>query len=384
MDVRRPRSPQVETSTLLPQTPAAVPEAIPEAACIPLTVPQPPSEMTAEVTPAVMVEAEATPVDPPVEHIAPHAPPVGEVGAATPSLDAVSQAIAASKLPSTLPPENKVEPLSVRERAALREQKRQGSKSSNNWLTSHGKLLAIGFVIALAGTIFLARASRKPAPVTGPEIEWPTTNPGAAANLAADATEPTAVVAASLPAAKAASPSEASPATIAENPTPPAASEPPAQPRVDLLAPTIPSTPETSVSPAAVASDAPSQETKTAENLFPWKNTPEERVAARPETPAASPPPAPPVQQPPAAAPPAAPVAAPVAAPAASAPPQYQYPQTNYQGLSQPLPGPAAPPSGVPANGNATGPSLYAPSNASAPAPPASGYRNEPHGSGLY
>jgi hypothetical protein len=59
--------------------------------------------------------------------------------------------------------------------------------------------------------------------------------------------------------------------------------------------------------------------------------------------------------------------------------PQYRYPQTNYQGLSAPI-ADRAPTSGPALSGGAYVPA----SNSPETTPPAGGYRNEPHGSGLY
>lgn len=249
-------------------------------------------------------------------------------------------------------PVHKPSPGSLRRQRAEARQQKVESKAGGDWLQSHGKIIAIGFVLALVGTIYLARRNQKPghqladpkaeAPV-GLAIEVPEDHdhhhdhqPAEAANTA-----PRLVEAPSHP----------------MDPTPsPAASAPVANPAVsstaDLHPPTIPR----DAQPAAASG----------EPLFPWQQG-DARVATRPDAPAASPagPPAP------AAAPPAA-TGVPAGGPALNGP---QYPETNLRDA------PLLPPAPPDEQGRNRAPSRTSPASfTSTPG----GNRYERTGSGLY
>jgi hypothetical protein len=146
-------------------------------------------------------------------------------------------------------------------------------RRGDDWLTAHGKYIALGFVLALVVTIYLARSNRgTPAqPVASAHA-----HPGEAANQpakAAERKEATVVSASTSPAnakakAKASQAAETSPAKLAE--------ASPVKPQTDLHPPTT---------PQLVREPAPQPR---ADGLFPWADPAEDRLASR-ETPPAPP-----------------------------------------------------------------------------------------------
>ncbi|MCI0361111.1 MAG: hypothetical protein L0211_21740 [Planctomycetaceae bacterium] len=264
------------------------------------------------------------------------------------------------------PPPPADEAVTLRQRAEERQRKRQEGKK-DDWFTTQGKFIAIGFLAALVVTIYVARTSRKPA--SPPVAAKSHVHAGTAAK------------------AKAAQKSAAKPAAIAESaritsvrPTAkPAVSQPAAsQPTTALHPPTIPQ-----LAPQREPAKTPADET-----LFTFTRRTDERVAASNATPAAAPAAVPQTNT---AAPPLVPQPAPQAVPqtaAASAPAtphlQPQYPATSYPSTYQPV---APPPVYAPPPASPAGPNL-GPAASTMPLYPttnsASGTRYERTGSGLY
>lgn len=170
---------------------------------------------------------------------------------------------------SPAPPENG-EALSLRQRAQQRERKRQTEPAKRDWMSSHGKLIAIGFVLALIVTIYLARRNRQSA------------SPSKPADVASDLNVemPPETAAESTPAPELASEvandGSRSPAPLFETTHPSAAAESSSEPHTQLQLPIAADQP---ANPPAAASDS--------KDLFPWKEKGEPRMASRPEAPAA-------------------------------------------------------------------------------------------------
>lgn len=250
-------------------------------------------------------------------------------------------------------------------RSKAEERRKAKSSARGDWFTRQGKYIAIGFMLALAATIYVARSGKqatKPAAAKNTQA-----HPGEAVNqVAASSARPATVVGEAKPATKTGSggTSEASPARLAEAPKPEAA------PQVDLHPPTIPQ----------LASEPPEGQRRADEGLFPWATREDERIATRPDPPQPSDPQIAPSNQPfngPPTGPP------PTAAPdGGSQPEQPYYPTTGYQGQYHPAVAPPpqiSPPGpelGPPAGGP---PPQYTPQDNSA-----RGYRYERTGSGLY
>ncbi len=234
------------------------------------------------------------------------------------------------------------EAVTLRQRAQERQRKRQAA-TKGDWFSSHGKVIAIGFVLALLATIYLARSNRKPsAPPVAKATKQPTRT----------------IKSVNAEQSIAAKSSSASPA-VAIARVSPAEKPPAAESRTALHPPTIP---QLAQEPAAAKSPD--------DSLFPWAKRDEERVAARTDAgslPSMSPTP-PTVEQP--------------QAPAAPPP---QYPSTNYRGDYQPAAAPAQYPA-APQPGAAPG-AVYGPTGGQPSYPTtntASGYRHERTGSGFH
>jgi hypothetical protein len=272
-------------------------------------------------------------------------------GASEPA--SASNAELTNSLLETPAPVSSDDAVSLRQRAEERQRKRAAA-ARDDWFSTHGKFIAIGFVICLVATIFLARMQRKPAgpPVAGkhshhdhdhalPATKAPTkTIKSASAELPVE--EPK---------------SGASPAVAISGVKPAPAAE---TSQTALHPPTIPQLPA-----------QPGGATTTDDSLFPWSKPGEERVATRTDAPASA------------------------AAPSPESQPQY--PTTtfggNYQSAS---PSPAAPSIAPVSPGDSIyGPALsapdapaYSPSAGEQPSYPttnsASGYRYERTGSGLH
>jgi hypothetical protein len=143
--------------------------------------------------------------------------------------------------------------------------------NSSAWFAVHGKYIAITFVIALIGTIYFARTSRRGGP---PVADHNHAHPGEASlQVATVASSQATVVGEAKPddaeSAGVASAPEVSPAQLAVP-----------QPQTDLHPPTIPQ-----LESPKLAEDGPAAPADP--SLFPWARE-DERVAARPEAPASS------------------------------------------------------------------------------------------------
>lgn len=310
------------------------------------------------------------------------APAAETTAAATKTATAETKAAEAKTTPPAAA-NDKPSPASLRrQRAEARQAKVEGK--GGDWLQTHGKVIAICFVIALIGTIYLARRNRgtsAPEPIGDSHnvaIEIPGEGdhkhehqPTEAANTA-----PRLVEAPSHPLDT--TPSPASTATP---------SEPNSTATAELQAPMVPNAGQSTTPPSS-------------EPLFPWQN--DSRVATRPDAtaspatvsptteapqptfnpPAANPPTTQPTFNPPSASGPT--TNGPAIGPALNGP---TYPETNLRDapLLPPAPAanPAPPPASAPAAGQGGGraPSrTYPASFTSAPG----GNRYERTGSGLY
>lgn len=281
-------------------------------------------------------------------------PPAGETSAAPTSV-AEPAAEKPAETTTAAATADKPSPASLRRQRAEARQQKVTSGKGGDWLQTHGKIIAIGFVIALVATIYLARRNRStdgspPSidPAAGLAVEIPGENhphpahertPIEVANTAPKLTEPPS------------NPHDAAPS--------PANTEPAGSPSntAELQPPVVPSTTQPTTAP-------------TSEPLFPWQN--DSRAAAASQNPAT-------VQ------PAMQPTPTPNTAPALNAP---TYPETNLR--DAPLLPPAPPVSPAPASGSAPAPSggrgpvstarSYPASFTSAP----DGNRYERTGSGLY
>ena len=270
-----------------------------------------------------------------LKDIAPEAP-------AAPNVDETP--LAANSAPVVEPPRIKqpaelnagTEPVTPAERKQSR--RREQTPSKGDWFTSQGKYIALCFVLALLGTIYVARTGRSRPQAAQPTVTHAHPGDAGLATAKPDTAKPEIVVEAAVASDdKASSPAggvTSSPAPAAEQPAVEVAG-------VDLHPPTPPQLAEET-----------EQTAKDQDSLFPWASRTEERVATRPE-----PPPA------------AASFERPV-------PPQPQYPVTNYRGAYGPT-NQHMPQSGGPAL-NAPGGPPTTTSN------PPTGYRYERTGSGLY
>ncbi len=171
------------------------------------------------------------------------------------------------KAPADKPAAEKPSPASLRrQRAEARQAKVEGK--GTDWLSTHGKIIAICFVIALIGTVYLARRNRG-TPAPSPSIETPDLavelpseskpethdhKPAEAANTA-----PRLVDAPSHPLDATPSPA-----------TPVAPSAPDANNTAELQSPVVPNAGQSTTPPSS-------------EPLFPWQNDP--RMASRPDQP---------------------------------------------------------------------------------------------------
>jgi hypothetical protein len=241
--------------------------------------------------------------------------------------------------PSPAPADEAVTP---RQRAQERQRKRQAA-TKGDWFTSHGKVIAIGFVLALLATIYMARTNRKP---SAPPVASKATKQPARTIKSVSAEQSIATKS-----------SSASPA-VAITRVSPSEKQPAGESRTALHPPTIP---QLAQEPATAKSPD--------ESLFPWARRDNERVATRTDPgtlPSMSPTP-PQVEQPQAAAPPP------------------QYPSTNYRGDYQPAAAPTQ--YGPVPQPNAAPGATYGPTGGQPSYPTtntASGYRHERTGSGFH
>src|SRR4051812_3964696 len=88
-----------------------------------------------------------------------------------------------------VPASPKAVPVAPRERVSQRPRNRQSiPSSSNDWMRTHGKFIAVGFVMALIATIYLARNGDEPAPPN--QDASPTSQADVAADSGATVIEP--------------------------------------------------------------------------------------------------------------------------------------------------------------------------------------------------
>jgi len=242
------------------ESPKSPSQEIPQTEIRPLDLPQ-----------AVISQVESQPSPVVAEEPKSETPAIAEststttVAESTPS---IAVAVTSSATDAT-PPKEPTAP-SPRERAEQRAKNRQPVPASNDWMRTHGKFIAVGFVIALIVTIYMAQNGDEPAPV----------NPDAAASAKTEAKAPPAENEAESKITDAHTAKESvvtaghehSPGLLKE--TSPAEEHSPAQARAELHAP------QTSDS----AKD-PSGESDVAESksLFPWKEPVEARVASKPD-----------------------------------------------------------------------------------------------------
>lgn len=370
MDVSRLKTP---TAAPLPPAP------IFEPAETTTFVPEP--EPAASTAPAIQAAAsiESKP-EPPSSEIAAECPPAEPVlkSTETNAVETASPTNAVSETNETGPSLQSESPqpavsadapaVAKREKAPKRLQ-RPKAQRGHDWFAHQGRYIAIGFVLALIGTIYLARSNRGGARTVETQ---PHAHPGEAGQqVAATETKSATVVgeAAQEDALESTQAAESSPAKLASD----SPVEPP--PQADLHPPTI---------PQLVHEPAP---TKQPDNkaLFPWTEQPSERVATRPDAPALSPQ-SPPTQYPVTAASAPLPPSYPVTSTPDSgfaAPPQQ--PPANQPDYRSPYV-PAAPPGGAQPN---LGQSFVPPTGGPGPTylpsdNTARGYRYERTGSGPY
>jgi hypothetical protein len=235
----------------------------------------------------------------------------------------------------TPPPAANEDAVALRERAEERQRKRSAA-ARDDWFSTHGKYIVIGFVICLAGTVFLARRNAKPtkAPIADKHANHEHAEHDHAKPAVKSPTKTIRSASAEVPVEE--PKSGTSPAAVAAKPAAETS-------QTALHPPTIPQLP------------AQPESGKSDDGLFPWKQPGEERVATRTDVPS------------PAGTATPAPASSPVPQPEAAP----QYPTTSFGGNYQPVL-PTAPPSVAPqAGGSIYGPALSAPTGV---APAASAY----------
>ncbi|MFN0017115.1 MAG: hypothetical protein ACKVP0_02580 [Pirellulaceae bacterium] len=189
-----------------------------------------------------------------------------------PAAETVASVAAVSLEPSpidTTPPAEATAP-SPRERAEQRAKNRKPIPGDNDWMRTHGKFIAVGFVIALIATIYLAQNGDEPAPA----------NPNAAAATGEESktSQPTGESESTVTDAHTAKESmpiaehSHSPTLLIESN--PAEGHLSADAHAELQPPKV----DNAVKEPAEASDV-----ADAKSLFPWKDTGESRIASKPE-----------------------------------------------------------------------------------------------------
>lgn len=320
MDVSRRSSPPpapVQLPLVEPHSAAEIVETPQESA---LTAPEPLPvvELTAS---SAVIESPANEIDETPGTALPTAEAVESLAAeATPTPASISEPEVSLQTATNEPTEKAplaVQPAATPRKEAERRSARAKVQRGNEWFANQGRYIAIGFVLALIGTIVIARSNRGNSPTAAVQ---PHADPGEAGQqVAASDTEPATIVGESpekptteTATAKAA---ETSPAKLVDA----AAAE--KAPQADLHPPTI---------PQLVREPAPSNQPDN-NALFPWTEQPNDRLATRPDAPVATP----------AAAPTQYPVTT------ASGPPSPSYPVTatpNSNFAAPPQQQPVAPP----------------------------------------
>ncbi len=167
------------------------------------------------------------------------------------------------------PPQEPTAP-TPRERAERRAKNRQPAPAKNNWMQTQGRYIAVGFVIALIATIYMAQNGDEPAPANpdaaaNSSAEAEVKSPSESAPKVTDAHTAKESVSASDHQHSSALPDETNPAMMGKSS---------AEAHADLNAPS---------SGHVIKEPAQPSEVADSRSLFPWKEVGETRVAAKPE-----------------------------------------------------------------------------------------------------
>ncbi len=198
-------------------------------------------------------------------------PPVATPAVEATAEDTVPAAPTKGKVMATdiTPPQESNAP-SPRHRTEQRARNRPAAPAkNNNWMGTHGKVIAVGFVFALIATIYMAQNGDEPAPA----------NPDRAATsheeaLSKTPTEAESKVTDAHTAKESVSASEPHQSPTLMEETSPAARTASAEASADLPG---------SKSDSAIPDSALPTEIADSKSLFPWKEAADERVAAKPE-----------------------------------------------------------------------------------------------------
>ncbi|MGI8982492.1 MAG: hypothetical protein ACR2FY_24940 [Pirellulaceae bacterium] len=233
-------SPVLEAAKAEPRPEAVISQAITEAA-----------------SPAVSIDIELR-----AEAPTPKAEEPSAEIAATPT------AVSETSVTDVTPPTEATAP-SPRDRTEQRTKSRQPVSGHSNWMRTHGKYIAVVFVFALIGTIYLAQNGDEPPPA----------NPNAASRTNAEAEAKTSseseTKVTDAHAAKESVPiahHNHSPSLLDE--TSPAAGNPAAETQAQLHAPGSSHTIKEPAQPTEIADS---------KSLFPWKEAGDARIASKPE-----------------------------------------------------------------------------------------------------
>ena len=266
-----------ETVTIEPpkaESPKGPKREIPQMETLPLETPQGVishgEPQHSPVAPSVMAEVTKT-AAPLAEEAKSEAPPIAE-STSTKTVAKSNPSIAAavtSNATDTTHPKEPTAP-SPRERAEQRAKNRQPVPASNDWMRTHGKFIAVGFVIALIVTIYMAQNGDEPAPAN-PNAAAASAKSEVKAPPAANESESKITDAHTAKETVATAGHDHSPGLLKE--TSPAEEHSPAEAHAELRAPTI------NDSTKEPASDSDAADSKS---LFPWKEPAEARVASKP------------------------------------------------------------------------------------------------------
>ncbi len=194
--------PATQTISNTPVTPPpaaliAAPPATELAAELPVSKPAVVEAPKVEVTPKVEAKPEVTPpaetqVPPPAVAAAsvvkpqpkslPSEPVLQESVAEKPAASAVEAMVDKATAETQPASDATVTPASSRrKRGESREPQETAKPTADSWFTTHGRNIALVFIVALAATIYFARSgdSKKPTP----NADWPAAHPGDAASI---------------------------------------------------------------------------------------------------------------------------------------------------------------------------------------------------------
>jgi hypothetical protein len=173
--------------------------------------------------------------------------PASTPTACSPANDQIADESASSKTITDAAPAEVTAPVSLKAKTTGSRGRR--TAASEDWFASHGKFIAIGFVVALIGTVYFARTNRQPS--SSPKAEQ------ASKTLVAD--NETAV----SPAEMSATTSVKTVAVVSDS-------------KVELQRPSA---------PALIAKDEPASKSPSSDKLFDFAGRQQdERMAARPTT----------------------------------------------------------------------------------------------------